>query len=353
MTDIQGDAKAQTQIVANLEIRFIDGTPALFRVDSAYGFFLCSAFLKYFLTSIVILAMIQFQIAVPGVTARGAGAHGDGWDQILVWILIGMTTLAWYVVTAQLAFWFIQRGIIRFIYAPFITFTGTVFALGAVHVMTGWFMAVPPVLLEELPPILVRNFVVITMFELQFSKYVVPLHPNVVVPFANQATAEPRPVGVPETEQVPALAPIEPDGPPDAPALLKDEVAVPAVDVSEAPEAAPQQPFIVIGRQHFNQADLVQIQIEDHFLNIETVNRRVMVRGSFKQVVPELDPELGLQASRSVWVARQSIQRVERLAGSKVTILMKSGNEIPVPRSRLKDVIRQLQTWDIAIHNSK
>jgi len=79
------------------------------------------------------------------------------------------------------------------------------------------------------------------------------------------------------------------------------------------------------------------VRARDHYLEVMSEGRRHFVRGRMKAAVERLAGLNGLQVHRSWWVAHESILRIETNGRDK-EIVLKSGERIPVARSRLADL---------------
>lgn len=110
-------------------------------------------------------------------------------------------------------------------------------------------------------------------------------------------------------ELAPASAPLPADTPPDTavrrPAFLE---RVPA-DV--------------------HLADVIAVKAEQHYIKVVTAGKNYLVLHRFSDALVELTETEGLQVHRSWWVRRSAIQRA-RQAGRRMSVVLQTGEEIPV-----------------------
>ncbi|MEL6688007.1 MAG: LytTR family DNA-binding domain-containing protein [Pseudomonadota bacterium] len=79
------------------------------------------------------------------------------------------------------------------------------------------------------------------------------------------------------------------------------------------------------------------INSEGHYLRVFTDRGETLILLRLSDALRELEGVSGLQTHRSWWVAEQGIEQIKTSSGKK-TILLKSGQEVPVARSRLSSL---------------
>lgn len=87
----------------------------------------------------------------------------------------------------------------------------------------------------------------------------------------------------------------------------------------------------------FQSAELWALSSEGHYLRAHTSRGETLILLRLSDALREVSGMNGLQTHRSWWVAREGIDRVEG-GGKKRALILKSGVEAPVSRSRLKDL---------------
>ncbi|MAI90709.1 LytTR family DNA-binding domain-containing protein [Ponticaulis sp.] len=82
----------------------------------------------------------------------------------------------------------------------------------------------------------------------------------------------------------------------------------------------------------YRNADLYALSSEDHYLRVHTSAGEHMFLERLSTAMHQLEQARGLQTHRSWWVAEQGVQEV-RSASGRLTIILKSGVEVPVSRT--------------------
>ncbi len=72
-----------------------------------------------------------------------------------------------------------------------------------------------------------------------------------------------------------------------------------------------------------------------------------MIRGKLASVVEQLDPDLGVQVNRSVWVSRRQITHAQMHDARSITLFLTDGTDVLVARPRLPLVKDCLKRWHI------
>lgn len=102
---------------------------------------------------------------------------------------------------------------------------------------------------------------------------------------------------------------------------------------TDAPDGAgPVETFLSRLPLKFRQAELHAVSSEDHYLRVHTSLGEELILMRLADAVRELDGAGGLQVHRSWWVARSAVRDVKR-QGSKVSLVLPSGKEVPVSRT--------------------
>lgn len=113
-------------------------------------------------------------------------------------------------------------------------------------------------------------------------------------------------------------------------------------DAALIPAVAEQNQWSEIGGQRIALADLRHIQAEGNYIQVTTTQKRMYLPGPFGPVAESLPAELGMQISRSDWVARAAVAEVLR-AGAELRLQLTVGGEVTVPRNRHKVVLAWLE----------
>ncbi|MCW9046002.1 MAG: LytTR family transcriptional regulator DNA-binding domain-containing protein [Alphaproteobacteria bacterium] len=84
--------------------------------------------------------------------------------------------------------------------------------------------------------------------------------------------------------------------------------------------------------------ELICLEMEDHYVRAHTVLGNDLILMRMKDAVTELEGFDGMQVHRSFWVARGAITSVRR-SGERGLLTMSNGMEIPVSRTRLRQLL--------------
>lgn len=82
---------------------------------------------------------------------------------------------------------------------------------------------------------------------------------------------------------------------------------------------------------------LVAMTVQDHYVEVTTTKGKTLILMRLSDAIAECAPCQGLQIHRSHWVALDQIAAARRL-GDAAVVILKSGVELPVARSRLSAV---------------
>ncbi|HZZ69760.1 MAG TPA: LytTR family DNA-binding domain-containing protein [Phenylobacterium sp.] len=84
-------------------------------------------------------------------------------------------------------------------------------------------------------------------------------------------------------------------------------------------------------------ADVLCLQMEDHYVRVRTLNGSHLVLATFQQAQAALQGAPGLRAHRSWWVADSAVARAE-FDGRNLRLILTDGLSVPVARSSVADV---------------
>jgi hypothetical protein len=86
--------------------------------------------------------------------------------------------------------------------------------------------------------------------------------------------------------------------------------------------------------------DVICLEMEDHYIRVHTAVGDELILMRMRDAVAELEGFDGMQVHRSFWVARKRIVSVRR-AGERGLLTMSNGLEIPVSRTRFRQLVDQ------------
>lgn len=92
-----------------------------------------------------------------------------------------------------------------------------------------------------------------------------------------------------------------------------------------------------------NNDELISISAQLHYLEIVSDNRKFLILYSLATAIEELPDDLGIQIHRSHWIAKNKLIRVRKTGRTGIAI-MSNGRELPISRSRFKDVAELLSS---------
>ena len=91
--------------------------------------------------------------------------------------------------------------------------------------------------------------------------------------------------------------------------------------------------------------ELLCVRTEDHYLRVTTPLGDDLILMRMADAEMELAGADGLRVHRSWWVARAAVAQVERLAGNKMVLVLRSGLRVPVSRTYLGSV--RAAGWEV------
>ncbi len=109
----------------------------------------------------------------------------------------------------------------------------------------------------------------------------------------------------------------------------------------EIPAQSDPQDHVEIGRRRVKLESLVRISAEGNYLRVVTTQERMFVPGPFSAAVEGLPESVGVQLSRSEWVAVAAIRRI-RKEGRQMFVDLQDGASVRVANARQKLVLSLL-----------
>jgi two-component system LytT family response regulator len=121
---------------------------------------------------------------------------------------------------------------------------------------------------------------------------------------------------------------------------LAHDISAPAV-AAEAPDSQRITVYEGRGISWINASDIEWIEAADYYANVHAHGRAHLVR----EPLQKLEERLGrrfLRVHRGALVNVGKIQRIDRLEGGELVVVLPSGARVQVSRSRKSDVLREL-----------
>ncbi|MEL7129484.1 MAG: LytTR family DNA-binding domain-containing protein [Pseudomonadota bacterium] len=106
---------------------------------------------------------------------------------------------------------------------------------------------------------------------------------------------------------------------------------------AQAEDGSAEQGFLARLPIEYHGARLYAVSAEDHYLRVHTDRGSALILMRLTDAMRELAAADGLQTHRSWWVARAGISKTKG-AGSRTSLVLKSGLDVPVARARAKRV---------------
>jgi len=285
------------------------GTSFWIAVDSAEDYLLDPAFLRFALICLSIRALLE-----QGDDVRLL----QGWQVPVLWMMIGLASVLLLVVMIALLRLLSRAGAGRRPYTPIIfvplVVVGEYVTQGVIGVFQeGYSKPFEMVLMD-----LVRDMLVLVMFDAFHALYVAPVHP---LAHSGETRKTPPSVAVlaePQTQPVTAAA----------------DLPEPEEDGAEEASAGPELETVRIGERVFPLAELVAVRTEDHYLNVITRNGRSMLRAKLSDVEALHSGRHGVQINRSHWVAFAAISAMREERNGQIVLDLTNGDSATVARSR-------------------
>lgn len=98
-----------------------------------------------------------------------------------------------------------------------------------------------------------------------------------------------------------------------------------------------------------DETDVLWLEASHNYVVFHANGSRYVVRGTLETFIVGLDPRCFVRAHRSAVVNLARVSRVEHHSGSRVTLLLPTGERVPVSRSRAKTVLDALKPGGTAI----
>lgn len=308
-----------TRTVSQAEVVSTFGTSFWVRSDSAVDYVLHPVFLRFVMLSIGVYALMdqsnEAQILV-------------GWQHPVMWLATALTVITGLILLGGLALQLYRRGILRRVYTPFLMLPIIILAevteQGVLQLLqAGDWKTLPQTLTD-----LTRDMMVIMLFDVMHTLYVVPNHPRASLDASGQADAEP--VGQVQKQAAQPVQPVQPttDGAQQSPVLEK------VTEASDRTESSAEGETVRIADRSFPIGDIQSIRTEDHYLNVVTRASRSMLRAKLSDLGSLHDGRHGVQINRSQWVSFAAIASVIDEENGQVTLHLANGDSATVSRTR-------------------
>jgi hypothetical protein len=336
---------------AALGLRFAHGATFQLKSDSLADYLLAPIFLKFLALSAAIVVLLH---------DRPVSTQDLGMTSIVQWVAVTGGTLACLFCFGAVCVSLKNVGAIRTVYTPMVCLPSIVLTEYAAQELLFALWGVPRTPMETSLIQISRMCGAVILLDILYGSFVAGQHPQTLHPTpASMIKSQTSGRGNPQVDLVPDApvpeAEMTPPTPPEA------EVDAPRTQTRSAPKirirenirpAALMRPSLTIGTERVPLETLILIGAEDHYLRVVTLQGNQMIRGKLATVVEKLDPDLGVQVNRSVWVARAQISYAQIEDSRKMCLFLGNGQEVTVARPRLTLVKECLRRWDIDLRDS-
>lgn len=330
------------KIVDEFRVKFADGTSYAFVGDSAHELILSPIFLKYFTICLLIFATLQQRSDIAGLTA---------WEFIALWVAVALSSAAWLAFIIRTFIVLRSLNYVKMVYTPFITVPIVIITEPVMQLLLRYVFDAPPDYAYVKIEYILQPIIVLFLLDMVFGNFVAPQHPafraindGKMPEYRQTQIAADASTTNTDEELVPASNDIEAE---------QEEIIAPAQDNSSGQDAAAVRAVsnatILLNDEKIIVDEILTMQIEDHYLRVETISKNIMTRYKMSAAVSEIDPDFGFQINRSVWVARIAIASIYRTESYGTEIVLKNGNEFSVSRSRMSAVLENCRRWGIEV----
>lgn len=317
-----------------LTIRYSDGGTFNIRAAHVRDFVFDPSFLKFFTLQMFITALLLEPYGAEIQTS----AHS-----VIIWVLTFMMCMIWLLVSSTcIKYLLFRRQIVEIhtliVILPMIVI-GQSIMRGMDYLETGQFASLG---LADMVSILKTVFVAIC-FDIIHGRYVAPFNQAVVTPnlISNDSVSNRSQEEKLFGKSQPPISSFLGNGDPvRANGNLQESQS--KTTNSRTPAEASENVHgkitsghpVQIGAKNFVMGSIRMIRSEEHYLRVYTDEETVLIRGKLSEAEAKLDPSLGMQINRSIWIAYRSIAALETNSRGRLEVITDQNDIISVPNSR-------------------
>lgn len=364
--------KARTALDrAPVGLRFAHGAVFSLKSDSLSDYLLAPIFLKFIAISVAVIVLLQDHTTL---------APHLGVTLVFEWVFSTAAFLTALFFLGAVGIALKNVGAIKTIYTPLVCLPSMLVAEYMAQAALNFFWGIVPAPSSETLFYESRLCAVVLLLDVLYGSFVAQAHPQTAHSISPSVGSSPALTTHPfeRSMKPPALgqgqdlesfenwtedkvddavlsrAPPPEEGNGSGPAVVNGHRPAPKIRIREniRPAVVPR-PAIQIGSDRVVIDTLVAIKAEDHYLKIITLEGNRITRGKLGTFVDQSDPDLGVQVSRSVWLARTQIACAKVTSARSMTIQLKDGGIEPVARARLSLVKDCLKRWNIALRDER
>lgn len=294
------------KIVLERKIISLDGKACWILTGNFADYFLNAVFLRFLFASILIYMLVE---------EGTAKYYPTMWQLAIVWLIATGTIIAALWVMFGIMNFLLARNYISALYTPLVLGPTACLTELTTRIALMQFVNDPwdGGIATSMSNIL-QDFAVMCLFDMLHTHYVAPLHPR---GSGTSPLAAPRIAPAADAHESAPDDTGEDTGGPDAPPAL----------------AAPVR-TIRIGNTDYALEDLVVLRTEEHYLHIVTRTGKAMQRAKLSALADLHASGLGMQISRSVWIARTAVASVTDGGQGSLTVTLTNGDQERVAKLR-------------------
>jgi hypothetical protein len=285
-------------------------------------------YMSYFLICVVLYATLMQPSETAEVPIQA---------QILVWGGLIMTSLIWLFLGLSLSALAVDRGMAKAIYMPLVLLPMVALNAAAGELILSTLAEQYSRSYGDYLENVIQNAIIIATFEILHAHFVAPQHSRYVDrrQIQKQNPASQTQTTRENTDWQTTAGSTTRTTPPQTLNVNHPEAArIEGSSLLSQDKEKKDNRTIVISYQTIDLADLIWIKSEDHYLSIQTKDKRFMLRGKLSLVVDELDASLGMQINRSAWVAYKAIRSVDSQEGGKAELHLEDGTNFSIAKAR-------------------
>ncbi|OYU16790.1 MAG: hypothetical protein CFE34_19135 [Rhodobacteraceae bacterium PARR1] len=352
--------------VPHVKVMFADGTQVWVRQGKAADYIFSPVILKNTFINLLVYGLLVWRSDFSGL---------DVWQIVTVWMGISVGVLLWLYLATVVVTFLVQARVIGFVFTPFFTLPIVLVSETTTQLILMALTGEPLVSVGSVLHFVIRDLLVVLLFDIQFGNFVAPHHPMMMT-HDPDAPAIAGPDAVPDTVQdtapdtVRVAMPVALSQAIQADPRTRAVVTVPPpigaefrTNQGSETQTAPAEPgpprttateattaaTLTIGGEVVRIADLVSVHAEDHYIRVQMRDSRLLLRGRFSDVVAKLGAGTGIQVTRSDWISRPHVTAIQRTEDYKLFVLTSDQQTLPVARARKVDVMGFARQHDIPV----
>lgn len=307
-------------------VRFADGSVMWLRTDSVSEIVLNPVFLKF----------LALCVLLGGLLDRGGTdvALIAPTQVLLLWLVLGFEAFIWFFVVAKGIRALSLRGMIDSVYSPLLTLPMLLVTETSTMVIIGSMRDTFEANFEVLFNAVLRDVVVLVVFDILFSSYVVHRHPAFSPVPVNIRTREKAKTSTVLKESLEVSNDFDSEisldmkpSPLDACEISEMRSINVESENATMEIKALKRKEVRVGSHILDQSEIVLLRSEDHYVTIVTTKRKLLARAKLSNVISNLESHFGVQISRSCWVSFKGVKCFENTKQGSYLVLKDGSRE--------------------------